>query len=286
MDRRKNWYSVIRYMPDVYKGEVLNVGLIQHSPDNGKLQLKLLEHNNYKLKSLLYNQVLSNTYKVQKENVEYFFSKTQQQTNSVSVTAYSEEGFLSKISEQFPEQFILSKPSFSFTNNEEKFFNIMFERYVGKEFINNTISNSVRTYVKECFNSRNFIETKVKCNAKIYPIKEFNDYHFLIDFVYKNGIINYLQSVPGNKDTLNNWFNKMNTFINDNNSEIGIHFLYNNIELAENKEQVESYLSYLSKKDSRVNLIDVHTPEFLSLCDKIEIEGKNLSEFEHELLVI
>lgn len=62
--RRVVWYSIIRYISDVIKGEIINVGILMNVPETGEIRFQTLNHKNSKLKISSYSQLDIKTYKV------------------------------------------------------------------------------------------------------------------------------------------------------------------------------------------------------------------------------
>ncbi|MBW7651549.1 DUF3037 domain-containing protein [Anoxybacillus sp. ST4] len=287
MDRQKNWYSVIQYVPNQIRGEVINVGLMLHAPEIGKLRYTLLDITNIKLRCLLANDVLLDTYRVQKDYIEYML-KTLPSNGTLFDSGKYTNAFLEELNNKLPNEFRLSEPTFSKTNNPDQLFQSLLENYIGKEFLScdEKISHiNTKNYIKKYFDELNLIGTKVKQNARFKPIKDINSIHFIIDFVYKNGVINLLQVAPSNRERLNDWFTKLITILGSYQQEAGIYLFYNQEDLNNRDQTLFDMLRYLESKDERVKKLEIHSKEFKELGTKIEKEGKYIEEFEEELAV-
>lgn len=138
--------------------------------------------------------------------------------------------------------------------------------------------------MRQVFDDRHLLDYKVKANAKIHPIKNKHSISYNVDFVYKNGVVNLMQAAPS-KDNMYNWFNKLNTFLDNYNSEACYHVLLNTefdkIEDQTFKEMVE-YLIDRALED-RFQLVDINSKKFEDLCIKIENTGQLIENYQDEL---
>lgn len=284
MERFENWYSIVRYSPDVMRGEILNIGIIIHSPENNQIFYQFLKHNNPKIKSLLALQNSIELYKVHSDFITYYLDKALK--NDDIFISSSNHRFFEHLKEVCPKEIYFSEPSFALTEDSSFLLKTLMSTYIGDEFLKESeVSQSkIRQYVRKAFDDRHLIDYKVKANAKIYPIKDKHSISYHVDFVYKNGVINLLQTAPS-KDNMHNWFNKLNTFIDNYNSETVYHVLLNsdlkNIEDQTFKEMIE----YLIERapDNRFRLIDVNSNKFEELCNVIESTGQLIENFQHDL---
>jgi hypothetical protein len=289
LEKEKNWYSIIQYIPNNLRGEIINVGVMLHNPQEGKLKYNILDVNNGKMKSLLINDVLQDTYRIQKECIEFYLEKLPNQITLFDPNNYTNQ-FLEDLKEFIPNEFKLSEPTFSKTLDSDRLLSNLMEMYIGKEYlsaIEHTNQVSTKKYIKDIFEQRKLIGTKVKWNAKITPIKNIKSMQYTIDFVYKNGIINFLQTVPTNTEQLTTWFAKLNTVLESYDKESNFYVLFNKSDLQNNNDKtLKDMLSYLKTKDQRIFNLNVESKTFNNLCNKIESEGKNLEEFEKELTAV
>ncbi|PHE61841.1 hypothetical protein COF68_15540 [Bacillus toyonensis] len=285
MERTKNWYSVIRYMPSELRGEVLNVGLMLHDPDSGDVKYQILDSMNEKLRAILANEVLQETYKVQRDYIDYSLKTVPVEETLLDPDAHTND-FLIEIAKIMPKEFSLSEPTFSKTNNKERLFKSLLETYIGEEFLDErdiSVQVNAKKLMKQYFNNRNLLGTKVKLNAKFSPIKNINNVQFTIDFIYKNGVINFLQTAPSNKAELQNWFAKLNTLLEYYREDSKLYLFYDQKDVAHQDATLHDMIKFLKKKDSRVDVLEVNSNDFVNLCNKIEAEGKDIEEFEKEL---
>lgn len=283
MERSQNWYSVIRYAPDNLKGEVINVGLLLHEQPNKKIHFHLLDQNNMKLKSLLGNADALELYKIHKDYVEYYLEKTSLHGNLFDVGRY-DNNLLSSLTAVFPDEIKLSEPTFSLTSNVERLFNNLLEIYIGNDFLKSDESGSltIKRYVRDIFEDKNLIGQKIKTNARIQPIKDKESISYTVDFVYKNGVINFMQTTPS-QENINNWFSRLAVFIDNYKAESVYHLLLDSQNKDFPEKTFSEMLDFLKSKNKNIHVIDIKTEAFEDLCHKIEQEGQMIEDFEGEL---
>ncbi|MEK3996659.1 DUF3037 domain-containing protein [Psychrobacillus sp. FSL K6-2365] len=286
MERAENWYSVIRYCPDKLKGETINVGVILNNFDKQEVYYRLLSVSNIKLKALLQDSNSLELYKVYTDYLNYYFEESIQ--NQDIFFSSSIDAFYTNLKDIFPKGMTLTEPTFALTEDSEKLFNQLMDIYIGKVFLkeNEKSKTNVKQYVRNAFSERSLINHKIKTNARINPIKNKELISFQVDFVYKNGVVNLMQVAPS-KDNLHNWFNKLNTLVENYNSDSVYHVLMDdNIEEYPDKTFIEM-IEYLRERTSteQFRIVNIRSQNFIDLCEKIEQTGKYVSDFESELNV-
>ncbi|UTH05765.1 DUF3037 domain-containing protein [Macrococcoides canis] len=191
----KGRYSIIRFMPDVYNGEIINVGILGHD-ENGKVHFKLISEESNKIKSFGSN--VKKNYRFIKEKIEYYLNNTTGTVGyvgNISIAAPIKEDFIERIIDYFSDSYIsFSKPRWIKSINISNIFNNLYFRYTG-DIIDKKIEVNTKTQVSDIFKKRNFLGIKVKKDYK-KPLKDFEDITLKIDFIYKNGVWNYIQVVP------------------------------------------------------------------------------------------
>ncbi|GIN38998.1 DUF3037 domain-containing protein [Heyndrickxia oleronia] len=287
MERKPYWYSVIQYYPSTLRGEVLNVGIMLNQPESGLIKFHILDVGNIKLRGLLTNPVNYETYRVQKEFIEFYLEKLTMNDDLLRPNIFSQT-FLSQLNNELPSDFRLSEPTITLTNNPDQLFNKLLISYIGSDFLklDDSQQTTTKKYVKKYFDDRQLIDRKIKSNVKFTPIKDVENMHFLIDFVYKNGVINFMQAVPSNKDHFTNWFTKINTITSAIQRDSGFYLLFDSNDALNDDKTVSQTLSYLKSKDQRIHTLDIHSKRFDLFCKKIEDEGKDIEDFESELLIL
>lgn len=191
----KGRYSIIRFMPDVYNGEILNVGILGHD-ENGKVHFKLISEESNKIKSFGTN--IKKNYRFIKEKIEYYLTNTTGTVGyvgNISIATPVKEDFIEKIIDYFTDNYIsFSKPRWIKSININNIFNSLYFRYTG-DIIDKKIEVNTKSQVSDIFKQRNLLGIKVKKDYK-KPLKDFEDITLKIDFIYKNGVWNYIQVVP------------------------------------------------------------------------------------------
>ncbi|WP_127549643.1 DUF3037 domain-containing protein [Paenibacillus amylolyticus] len=291
MERKAYWYSIIQYCPNEIRGEKINVGVMLHNYTEGKLFHSILDENTTKIKSLLYDEISTKVYKIQKDEVDFYFKQMYEEFDLFKPNLY-EKNYLSNLLTIFPKQFILSEPTFSMSRDADQLFDSLFKTYIGeitsKEVIKDIPTINVKNYTKSIFTDNNWIGTKVKSNVKIHPIKDLQNMHFQVDFVFKNGIWNLIQATPSNtsNDKLIEWFSKTKTMLSSYQRESDVYLIYNKDDQMNEDNTLSDMVTYLQKEDNRVKLAEIKSPSFENLCHKVEKEAKDITQFESELIAM
>jgi hypothetical protein len=287
MESKRNvWYSIIRYSPDEIKGEVINVGLVLHDKEGLQTKYYLLEENSAKLKSMISNKSGRDIYKSYKDVFEYYLEKNKDSlvgdVGKVTIgSCYSEE-FLGSIYEHYKNKnLFFTKPNFAKTKNIDNFFKGLLETYVGEEFIKKEHATvTAKKHLKKVFEEMNLLGTKVKANLTINPIKELEDYKVKVDFSFKNGVWNYIQTIPSPSDQTKNieWFSKiklMSEYLDKENSKI--HLIYKESDIEEN-QSAYNLINFLANSKSNICKLDIDKKEeVFKLCNYIEEQGEILN---------
>lgn len=291
MERKAYWYSIIQYCPNKVRGEKVNVGVLLHNPEEGKLYHSLLEENASKIKSLLYDEVASRIYRIQKDEVDFYFNQIYEDLDLFGPNLHDIE-YLKSLNKEFPNHFILSEPTFSLSRDADQLFESLFKTYIGdlmsKEVLKEVPNLNVKTFTKNYFNEKNWIGTKVKPNVKIHPIDDLKNMHFQIDFVFKNGVWNLIQTSPSNttNEKLIEWFSKTKTMLSSYQKESDVYLIYNNNDQLNEDNTISDMITYLKKEDKRVKIAEITSPSFVSLCNKVETEAKDITKLEDELIAM
>lgn len=286
MERHPNWYSIVRYSPSALRGEIVNVGVIVHSPESGEIFYKLIKNTNTKLKSILVDKNSLELYKVHYDFIDFYIKKSMK--NEDLFLTSSGVNLFETLAGALPKQLILSEPTFALTDSPKALLNILLDTYIGKEFLitEDLTHTNVRHYVKTVFSERKLLDTKIKANAKIYPFPEKRLINFNVDFVYKNGIVNFMQTIPS-KDNIKNWFNKLYSFMDSYNNEAIYNILIDSQSQIMYDDAFIEMVELLKEKATleRFKTVDVHSTDFEILCNKIDTDGRPIDEFQHELVM-
>jgi hypothetical protein len=277
---------VIQYSPNYIQGERINVGLLLHDPATGELIFSILDDNNLKVKSLLADDVLNRTFKVQRDYLDLFLSKFPVEHSLIGPNKHKND-FLSQINSELPSEFIISEPTLSITTNPQALFTTLLGKYIGEIYLNNEIDmqiRTVKTIIKDHFQSKDWIGTKIKQNAKLRP-KNLQSMQFQIDFVFKNGIWNLIQAVPSNQERITEWFSKTRTMIDAYQEDSLFYVMYSDDNVLSNDKSIEQMITYLKSKDNRVKEVEITSPSFKTFCEKVETEAKDISTLEEDELI-
>ncbi|MBO3073338.1 DUF3037 domain-containing protein [Staphylococcus xylosus] len=271
--RSKGYYTIIRYIPDIYNGEIFNVGLILHS-EEGTVKFKFIEKEESKIKA--FNENKLNLYLSYKNKMNYYLENTQGLVGLVgelAIASPKNEEFLKLMKDYFSnENITFTNPKPIISKDIHSSFKGLYTKYVGplEEL---SIKENTKTEVTKLFEKHKYIGSKIKKNHKIKPIKNMDNIVMKIDFVYKNGVWNYLQVVPDlNTDKKKlDFLAEMKLFYSSINENDKVKFIYK----TENKNEIRkliNYLEMLGPKTEEVNLIN--TIEVNNLLKDISLYAK------------
>ena len=281
-------YSIIRYSPDQVKGEVINVGILLYNYFNKSAKYYILNERSPKLRAIIESSVDISIYKSYKDILEFYLNESKKDFSGLVsdkyIASYYDEDFVNKFYEYYKNQKLsFSKPNFAYTKNENKLFETILKRYVGENNIDIQKTNTMtaKRYLKKVFTDNENLNKRIISDRIIKPIKELDDLEVKIDFSFKNGKWNYMQTIPkamnSNKNT--EWFSKVQLLLDfneDNKSKI--HLLYKYSDFIQDKATY-NLLKYLKSKYDNLDIHDIDKEsEVISLCNYIETEGQILNE--------
>lgn len=286
--KRKITYSVIRYSPDALKGEIINVGLLFYNSIDKKVKYFILDEKSPKIKAVMSNNTEDNIYKSYKEMLEFYLEKSKADISGmvgqIYIASYYEEDFVQKMYEYYRDkELTFSEPNIAYTKNEDKLFHTILKRYVGScnIDIDRTSTMTAKKYMKQIFSSNENLNKRIKSDVIVRPIKELDDFEIKIDFSFKNGKWNYIQTIPristANKNS--DWFSKMSLILDGNTEEKSkIHLIYKKSDFIEDTSTYH-LLKYLKNKYSGLEIHDADKEkEINNLCEYIEKEGQILDD--------
>lgn len=289
MERRKAvWYSIIRYSPNELNAEIINVGLILHSTeDKARVKLLMLDENSNKLRAVIGNKVGLNTYKTYKEALEYYLMKSKDDLSgtvgAVTIASYYDPDFLNTLRKYYENRKLqFTEPNFAFTENVDMLFESLFTTYIGAQYLQKEATTmTAKKIMKDLFEQKNLLGRKVKSDILFNPIETLEDLQLKIDFSFKNGVWNYLQTVPSLSRPAQNseWFAKTKLLIDNLEEENSkIHILYRHSDFSKN-EGLDTIVNYLvnHKKISKINIDD--NKNVTELCEYIEKEAEEIEEY-------
>ncbi|KXZ18958.1 hypothetical protein AXI59_15595 [Bacillus nakamurai] len=288
MDRRKAcWYSVVRYQSDQLAGEVVNVGVILHTLDGDvPTMFYLVEETSPKLRSLIHSPVDANLYKSFKDALEYYLIKSQDnilgQVGSVIIGSQDKKTFLDDLYDYYKDKKLtLSRPKFSLADDLKGFLEAIFNVYVGKGYMQKQKTHSIKKQMRSIFEERRLLEKKVMHDFSIEPIEGLESVKIKIDFGYKNGVWNYLQSIPiinGNTKKTE-WFAKTKFLYENAPDGAKIHLLYRKSDL--DQSDIKNELNYLENMDNRIIRFDLENQQkIIELCNTIEREAHDIDSLK------
>ena len=258
--RKVVWYSIIRYLSDVVKGEILNVGIIINIPETGEIRYRILKPNNSKLKSFWHSKVDEKTYKTGHDILNYVISSIDENELRFGLDA-SSDTFINQLSSQnLPKGFIFSDLRFAKASNIDILYQNLLEEYVGKKFLEEEIgSNSmvVKKKAAKIIDDTPSLSKIIKSNILIKPIKTLNK-SYTIDFGYANEEkIELIHSTPEKLKAAYEWLERIN-FVTENYTEPNkITLLYKSRSESNKDGSLIQMLDYLKQKDERITSYDI-----------------------------
>lgn len=290
MDRKACWYSIIRYSPNEISGEIINVGLILHSIQTDNiLKFYILDDSSPKIRSILGTKVDETTYKSFKDFFEFYLKESPRSIDGsvggLCISSPHNSEYLMEMYEFFKnKKMSISEPTFSLSNNTQGLFDSLFVAYIGEKYFPHASGKeqNVKSLVRKIFEDKEFLNSKVMQDISIEPLPNL-PLKINVDFGFKNGVWNYLQTTPNMKNTTKSteWFAKTKFLIDTLDSDqIGskVYLLYRKSVLHEKTETLNliNYFGHTNEKVVGLDLDDERN--VVGLCDKIENEAHNLSE--------
>lgn len=286
MEKSRNTvsYSIIRYSPDEVKGEVINVGVILHNLEEKQAKYYMLDETSSKLKALTENKIEIDTYKSFKDTFEYYLEKSKDDLSGVvgniSIASYYDSDFLNKLFENYNNcNLFLAKPSIAYTKNVNMFFKSILNRYVGEKNINKEVTTmTAKKYMKKIFEETKLLGPKIKADMFLNPIDNLKDLKVKVDFTFKNGVWNYMQTIPSSNSPTKNseWFAKSQLIIDMiKNKEAKLHLLYKNSDFEEDKTTIH-LLDYLKlNNNNKISTLDIDKKDNVeNLCKYIDEQAE------------
>lgn len=284
--KRKISYSVIRYSPDKLKGEIINVGLLLHDHLGKKVKIFMLDEKSTKMRAIMSNDIEVNIYKTYKDILELYLKKSKEDISGVVgnmyIASYYEDDFMDKIYKYYENKELkLSMPSMAYTKNEDKLFETILKRYVGEGNVDveHTATLTAKKYMRQIFSKNENLNKRIKTDAIIKPIEELEDLEIKIDFSFKNGVWNYMQTIPKitslNKNS--EWFSKIQLILESNIADKSkIHLIYKKSDFIQDKATY-NLIQYLKSKYCTLEIHDIDKKsDVYNLCSYIEAEAQIL----------
>ena len=259
-ERHTAWYSIIRYVSDEIKGEILNVGLVMNIPETGEMLFKIIQENNSKLKAILVNQVDKKVYRFGMKYLEYILSSVNQNDLTLPVNVSSKSFVNDLLKMDIPNGFLLTDTRYAKTRETHRLFNDILRSYIGEKFLLEEIKTStmqVKKFATSVITQRNLIDTKIKTNVKIKPIPTVS-LNYNIDFGYEeNEKFNFIQVAPEKVASANEWFQRMNMISTNYQNTDRIVLLYNSNSKSNEDHTVDQMVDFLQSNDNRITSFDI-----------------------------
>jgi hypothetical protein len=286
--RKECWYSVVRFCADELAGEVVNVGVLMHLlDDEPHTKFLLLDEHSPKIKAISGSQVDINIYKSFKDSLEFYLSKSVDnilgEVGEIAIATPLEENFLVELYDHYQnKKMSLTRPVFSLSSNPDALFSKILETYIGKKYLITDYKEvSVKKYLKEVFEERKLLNLKVAHDFNLTPIEHLKNVKINIDFGYKNGVWNYMQTIPNLNGPVKNteWFAKTKFMFDNLAKDAKVHLMYRASDVNENNE-FYSIIEYFSRLDKeRIFKIDLDDKAKINeLCNVIERDAHNIDE--------
>lgn len=285
--RRVAWYSIVRYLSDVTKGEIINIGILMNIPETGELKYLFLGPKNSKFKSVWHSKVDEKSYKLGYDIITFLLNSVDKNDLRFGLNPSADTFINQVINQQLPGNFVFSDVQFAKTSNSDLLFRNLSEEYIGLKFLDEESgSNSmvVKKKAIQLIESKENLSNYIKRNIKIKPIKELGK-SYTIDFGYsKNNNLDLIHSAPEKISTAYEWLERMN-FITENYTEPKkISLLYKSNGENNADGTLEQMLSYLMKKDSRIVTYDIFSSNgesaFSEELHEIESSADSIYELE------
>ncbi|EKN40495.1 hypothetical protein CFSAN001627_19203 [Clostridium botulinum CFSAN001627] len=244
----------------------------------------MLDERSNKLKAIMNNSVELEIYKSYKDMIEFYLKKSKEDISgivgNVYVGSYYEEDFLEKIIDYYTnKELSFSKINVAFTKNEKNLFQTLLKRYIGEcnVDIEKTTTMSAKKYMKQIFRQNENLKKRIKNDMLLKPIKELDDLEIKIDFSFKNGKWNYMQTISNNTNRASDWFTKIQFILDETNKEESkVHLLYKESDFLEDKGTFH-LLEYLKNKYSTLEIHNIDKKTNVEkLCNYIETEAQVL----------
>lgn len=279
-------YSVLRYSPDTLKGEIINVGVVLYDYETKSVISFLLDERHPKLRAILDNSVEYDIYKTDVEALEFYLNKSKDNISGivgeVCIASFYEDGFLDALFEYYNgKRLSLAQPSIGYTRDAKKLFNAVLTRYVGESNIQTAKPQIVtaKRYMKDVIDSNQNLKKRIITDKIINPVKGLSVIQMKVDFTFKNGKWNYMQTIPNVIQQAKNvdWYSKIELMLqNEEIKQSRVHLLYRNTDIIDDMATYYS-IKHLKEKYNNICILDVDKKRDVdNLCQFIEREGQIL----------
>lgn len=289
-ERKRVWYSIVRYLPNVIKGELINIGIIMNVPYTGEIHYMIINPDNSKFRAVWNNSIDKKTYKLGYTVFNHIIKSIDDNELHFGLNPSSDTFIPQFTSQNLPNCFIFSDVRFGKTSETKNLFENIANEYVGKKFIDEEIGTNsmiVKSRAIELIERNENANILIKRNIKIQPIGELSKF-YTFDFGYS--ILEkaeLIQTVPERKQSAYDWLERMNIITENYEHARKFIFLFNSNSESNKDNTINQMISYLKSKDQRVESYDIFSNggkyDFNKLLNRIENEADSVHELERYL---
>jgi Protein of unknown function (DUF3037) len=116
MARTASKFGVIKYIPSSIKQEIINVGVIMHSPKEGKLSFKLLDYDT-RIKNFITEYQYAEFRAFRRLLGKHLRGLNSKIFDNLIDVSLNDENYLEKLQISIKSPFLIAKPEFIFTDN-------------------------------------------------------------------------------------------------------------------------------------------------------------------------
>lgn len=283
--RKVVWYTIVRYISDVIKGELLNVGVILNVPEDGVMKYKFIAEKNTKLKSILISKVEKESYKYGVNYLNFMLESIDSNDTFFAANTRSNTFITQVINQELPAGFVFSETRFAKSNNVNDLFKSLLKEYVGENFLKEEIginSMFVKKKATQLIDQREKLSDIVQSNMRIRPVENIPK-NYTIDFGYaENNKLSIIQAAPDKVNTSYDWLDRMSFISNNYQQSENISILYNSVADSNKDHSMEQMLSFLKSKDNRIQTFDIFSRhgelDFQNELSRIEQRAGTIEE--------
>ncbi len=122
--RRVAWYSIVRYLSDVTKGEIINIGILMNIPETGELKYQFLGPKNSKFKFFWHSKVDEKSYKLGYDIITFLLNSVDKNDLRFGLNPSADTFINQVINQQLPGNFVFSDVRFAKTSNSDLYLEI------------------------------------------------------------------------------------------------------------------------------------------------------------------
>lgn len=189
-------FAIIQYMPDELKQEIINIGVIIHSPEMGMIKARFLKNLQKLQKFITGNQL--NEFRHFRNTLNRHFKHLDTQMIDSKLDLPITFDYLDELSNQNFNKFIVKNPTPLLTEDPFEKLNDLFNLYV---FDEDHIERRDQPLVNTVW--RKFIQAGV--DSYIKKEVEIPNFPFPIDYGFQNGAANLIQTIRFTESSKDNF---------------------------------------------------------------------------------